>query len=126
MTTSRASYATTDRSADSPARVEIDRATEDPTRGSVQSAMTTTSTPTPSVADLTAVEIDALRLCAADTCSVRGGFQTDFPTPAHLVAARRLCRVGLVEWRMPREGFPGGYAASDPGRALLAAAKGGA
>lgn len=83
--------------------------------------MTTTSTPA-----LTAVEIDALRLCAADTCSVRGGFQTDFPTPAHLIAARRLFRVGLVDWRMPREGFPGGYAASDAGRELLAAAKGGA
>lgn len=97
-------------------------ATEDPARDSVHSAMTTS----PSIADLTAVEIDALRLCAADTCSVRGGFQTDFPTPAHLIAARRLCRAGLVDWRMPREGFPGGYAANDAGRALLAAAKGGA
>lgn len=78
------------------------------------------------LAELSPVEAETLRLCAADTCSVGGGFQSDFPTPAHLIAARRLYHADLLSWRMPREGYPGGYAASAAGHALLASAKGGA
>lgn len=97
-------------------------ATEDPTRLSVHSAMTANLT----LANLSAVELETLRRCAEDVCSVRGGFQTDFASPAHLIAARRLRAAGLVDWIMPREGFAGGYSTSDAGRALLDAAKGGA
>jgi hypothetical protein len=73
--------------------------------------------------ELTAVDIETLKLCREDVQFVVGGWTSSL-TGAQTDSARRLYRAGLVEWKLPTERSGAGYRITEAGRAALAAADG--